>query len=232
MANVGLLEAKRTVWAGPSAELAPGAALDVQITFGKAAELPLSMITTLQPKELPLAAESTQCVATHRANKGEELTSFFKTVLQLAVLAHVRMPNINPVVLVGLPVVQLIVELVGGGVERVPTVVLLVAVVIVQNGGLTDGHPDDGAAVLVRVAGAAVAVAALRPQQDGRDVVDLVGGLRAGALLGDAAALAPTVAGVQDEGEEKDQEEECDETSLEEAARNKSIRNQGGTQGH
>lgn len=140
-------------------------------------------------------------------------------MLQLVVLAHVRVSNIHPVVLVELPIVQLVVQLVGGGVERVPAVLVLVAVVIVQNGGLADGHPDDGAAVLVRAAGAAVAVAALRPQQDGGDVVDLVGGLRAGALLGDAAALAPSVAGVQDEGEEKDQEEECDEASLEEAAR-------------
>lgn len=140
-------------------------------------------------------------------------------MLQLVVLAHVRMCSVNPVVLVELPVVQLVVQLVGGGVERVPAVLLLVAVVIVQNGGLADGHPDDGGAVLVRAAGAAVAVAALRPQQDRGDVVDLVGGLRAGALLGDAAALTPSVAGVQDEGEEKDQEEECDEASLEEAAR-------------
>lgn len=140
-------------------------------------------------------------------------------MLQLVVLAHVYMCNINPIVLVELPIVQLVVQLVGGGVERVPAVLVLVAVVIVQNGGLADGHPDDGAAVLVRAAGAAVAVTALRPQQDGGDVVDLVGGLRAGALLGDAAALAPSVAGVQDEGEEKDQEEECDEASLEEAAR-------------
>lgn len=140
-------------------------------------------------------------------------------MLQLVVLAHVRVCGVNPVVLVELPVVQLVVQLVGGGVERVPAVLLLVAVVIVQNGGLADGHPDDGGAVLVRAAGAAVAVAALRPQQDGGDVVDLVGGLRAGALLGDAAALTPSVAGVQDEGEEKDQEEECDEASLEEAAR-------------
>lgn len=169
----------------------------------------------------PLSTEATGARVLLRIEltKGEELTSFLKTVLQLVVLAHVRMCNIKPVVLVELPIVQLVVQLVGGGVERVAAVLVLLAVVIVQNGGLADGHPDDGAAVLVRAAGAAVAVAALRPQQDGGDVVDLVGGLRAGALLGDAAALAPSVAGVQDEGEEKDQEEECDEASLEEAAR-------------
>lgn len=100
--------------------------------------------------------------------------------------------------------------------------VVLVAVVVVQDGGFADGHPDDGAAVLVRAAGGAVAVAALRPQQDGGDVVDLMGGLRAGALLGDTATLAPSVAGVQDEGEEEDQEEECDQATLEEAATERS----------
>lgn len=191
--------------------------MDVQITLEKAALPPLSTKATLLAKKLPLAAEVGVLLRVE-LTKGEELTSFLETVLQLVVLAHLRMPDINPVVLVELPIVQLVVQLVGGGVERVPAVLILVAVVIVQNGGLADGHPDDGAAVLVRAAGAAVAVAALRPQQDGGDVVDLVGGLRAGALLGDAAALTPSVAGVQDKGEEKDQEEECDEASLEEAA--------------
>lgn len=150
--------------------------------------------------------------------KAEELTSFIETVLQFVIRAHVRASAIQPVVLVELPVVQLVVELVGGGVERVPAVVVLIAVIVVQDGGLADGHPDDGGAVLVRAAGAAVAVAALRPQQDGGDVVDLVGGLRAGALLRNTATLAPSVAGVQDQGEEEDQEEERDQASLGETA--------------
>lgn len=154
--------------------------------------------------------------------KAEELTSFIKTVLQFVIRAHVRASAVHPVVLVELPVIQLVVELVRGGVERVPAVVVLVAVVVVQDGGLADGHPDDGGAVLVRAAGAAVAIAALRPQQDGGDVVDLVGGLCAGALLRDTATLAPSVAGVQDEGEEEDQEEERDQASLEEAATERS----------
>lgn len=135
---------------------------------------------------------------------------------------HVRVAadaDVHPVVVQDLPVAHLVVELVGRGVQRVPAGVVLVAVVVVEDGGLADGHPDDGAAVLVGVAGAAVAVAALRPQQDGGDVVDLVGGLGAGALLGDAAALAPPVAGVQDEGEEEDQQEEGDEASLGEGRR-------------
>lgn len=142
-------------------------------------------------------------------------------MLQLIVRAHVRASAIHSVVLMEVPVIQLVVELVGGGVERVPAVVVLIAVVVVQDGGLTDRHPNDGAAVLVRAAGAAVAVTALRPQQNGGDVVDLMGSLRAGALLGDTATFAPSVTGVQDEGEEKDQEEKCDQASLEEAATEK-----------
>lgn len=137
-------------------------------------------------------------VGRRRANKAEVLTSFIEAALQLIVRTHVRASAIQPVVLAELPVVQLVVELVGGGVERVPAMVVFVAVVVIQDGGLANGHPDDRAAVLVRAARAAVAVAALRPQQHRGDVVDLVGGLCAGALLGDPAALAPSVAGVQD----------------------------------
>lgn len=55
-------------------------------------------------------------LATRRANKAKELTSFIKTVLQLVVRAHVRASAVHPVVLVELPVVQLVVDLVGGGV--------------------------------------------------------------------------------------------------------------------
>lgn len=146
-----------------------------------------------------------------------ELTSLVKVMLDLVVLAqHVAVPHVEPVVLVRFPVGQLDVKLVGRGVERVSARLVLVAVVVVQDGRLADGHADDGAAVLVvAAAGAAVAVAALRPQQHGGDVVDLVRGLGAGALLRDAAALAPSVAGVEDEGEEEDEEEERDEASLE-----------------
>ena len=139
-------------------------------------------------------------------------------MLKLVLLAHhVRVSpdaNVYSVVLLQLPVVQLVVELVGRGVERVSPLVVLVAVVVVQDGGLADGHADDGAAVLVGATRAPVAVAALRPQQDGGDVVDLVSGLGAGALLGDAAPLAPPVAGVQHQGEEENQEQERDEASL------------------
>lgn len=128
-------------------------------------------------------------------------------MLKFFFLAHdVRVSpdaDVHPVVVVELPVAQFVVQLVGRGVQRAPDGVVLVAVVVVQDRGLADGHADDGAAVLVGVPGAPVAVAALRSEQDGGDVVDLVGGLRAGALLRDAAALAPSVAGVQHQGEEE-----------------------------
>lgn len=83
------------------------------------------------------------------------------------------------------------------------TRLVLIAVVVVQDGRLSNGHANDGAAVLVvATAGAAVAVATLRPQQHGGNVVDLVRGLCARALLRDASALAPPVAGIEDKGEE------------------------------
>lgn len=84
-----------------------------------------------------------------------------------------------------------------------PTWVVLVAVVIIKNGGLADGHTNDGASMLVCASRAPVAVTALGSEQNRGNVVDLVGGLRARALLGDAATLAPSVAGIQDEGEEE-----------------------------
>lgn len=128
-------------------------------------------------------------------------------MLDFIVLAqHVAVPHVDPIVLVRFPVGKLGVKLVWSGVERVSTRLVLITVVVVQDGRLSDGHADDGAAVLVVAASrAAVAVAALRPQQHRGDVVDLVRGLGAGALLRDAAALAPSVAGIEDEGEEKDE---------------------------
>lgn len=134
-------------------------------------------------------------------------TSFVKVVLELIILAHhVRVSsdaNVYSIVLMHLPIVQLVMELVRRGVERVSALVVLIAVVVIKNGGLADGHADDRAAVLVSASRDPVAVAALRPEQDRGDVVDLVSGLRAGTLLGNAAPLAPPVAGVQHEGEQE-----------------------------
>ena len=152
-------------------------------------------------------------------------------MLKLVVLAHHVCvspdADVHSVVLLQLPVAQLVVELVGRGVQRVSPLVVLVAVVVVQDGGLADGHADDGAAVLVGAPRAPVAVAALGPEQDGGDVVDLVSGLGAGALLGDAAPLAPPVAGVQHQGEEENQEQEGDEASLDGDIKKRERRHEG-----
>lgn len=119
--------------------------------------------------------------------------------MRQVILLDIRVPSVaNAVVLLDQPVAHFVVQLIGGGVQRAYPRVVLVAIVIVEDGRLSDGHADDGAAVLVRAARASVAVAALGAQQYRRDVVNLVGGLRAGALLGDPATLAPSVAGVQD----------------------------------
>lgn len=161
----------------------------------------------------------------HSSNR---LTSFVKVMLKPVLLAHhVCVPsdaNVDSIVLMHLPIVQLVVQLVGCGVERMAALLVLIAVVVVEDGGLTDGHADDGAAVLVGVAGAPVTVATLWPQQHRRDIVDLVGGLGAGALLGYAPTLAPSVAGVQHKGEEEDQEQEGDEASLDKSRRGKKYR--------
>lgn len=122
-------------------------------------------------------------------------TSFFKIMLDLVVLAHhVSLPNVNSVVILGLTIIQLRVELVGRRVKGVSTWVLLVTVVIIKNGGLTYGHSNDRASMLVCVSRAPVAVTALGSKQNRRNVVDLMGGLGTGTLLGDTTALAPSVA--------------------------------------
>lgn len=126
-------------------------------------------------------------------------------MLNIILFAHgVRVPSdVKSIIIQDFPVAELV-ELVGRGVQRVPASVLVVTVVIIEDGRFPNGHSDDGAAVLVISSGAPVAVATLRTEQDGGNVVDLVGGLGAGALLGDATTLAPSVAGVQDKGEEED----------------------------
>lgn len=57
--------------------------------------------------------------------------------------------------------------------------------------------------MLVGSSGTPVAVATLRSQENGGDVMDLVGGLGAGTFLGYTATLAPSVTRIQDEGEEE-----------------------------
>lgn len=126
----------------------------------------------------------------------------------------VCMCQVDSIVLMDLPIIQLGVELSGCGVKRVYTGVLLVTVIIIENGSLADGHANDGASVLVRTSRAPVTVTALGSEQNRGDVVDFVGGLCACTLLGDTPALAPSVTGIQDESEEENQEEESNEASL------------------
>lgn len=83
------------------------------------------------------------------------------------------------------------------------TWVFIITVIIIKNGGLTDGHTDDRAAMLVSASRAPVAVTALRSEKNRRDVMDLVGGLSASALLGYTTTLAPSVTGIQDKGKEE-----------------------------
>lgn len=89
---------------------------------------------------------------------------------------------------------------------------LLLVLVVVQDGGLADGHPDD------RVVGLEARVAetltGLGAQQHRGDVVDLVGGLRAGALLRDAAALVPAPLGIQSHHEDQEEQEQRNQPTL------------------
>lgn len=124
-------------------------------------------------------------------------------MLNLVILAH-HVWMSDPIVFVDLPVTELGVQLVGCRVEGVSTRVLLITVVIIENRGLTDRHADDRASMLVCVSRAPVGVTTLGSQQNRGDVVYLVGGLCACALLRDTATLAPSMAGIQDESEEED----------------------------
>lgn len=135
-----------------------------------------------------------------------QLTSFIKVMLKLLLLVHdvCVSSDVHSVVLLNPAIVQLVVELVRCRVMRVSTWVFVIAVIIIEYGGLANRHADHRAAVLVGASRAPVAVAALRTEQNRGDVVDLVGGLGAGALLRDTPTLAPSVTGVQDKREEED----------------------------
>lgn len=98
-------------------------------------------------------------------------------------------------------------------IQELAGLLVVVAVAVVQDGSLSDGHADDRA-VLVS-AGCPEPVPGLGwSEQDRRDVVDLVRGLSAGALLGSSAATAPTLASVKDQGEEEDEEQKSDQATL------------------
>ena len=91
-------------------------------------------------------------------------------------------------------------------------VLLLLVVIVIQDGGLPDGHADDG--IVGLQPGGAEAFPGLGAQQHGGDVVDLVSGFRAGALLGDAATLLPAPLGVQRHSEHQQQQQQCNEATL------------------
>lgn len=57
--------------------------------------------------------------------------------------------------------------------------------------------------MLMSASRAPVAVTALGSKQNRGNVMDLVGGLGAGTLLGDTATLAPSMACIQNKGEEE-----------------------------
>jgi len=146
-------------------------------------------------------------------------------MLYIIVLAdHVSMSsnaNVDSIVIQDLPVAELVVELVGCGVTRVPASIFLVTVVIIENWGLSNWHSDDRAAMLMSASGAPVAVTALLTEQNGRNVVDLMGGLSTGTLLRDPATFAPSMTGIQDKREEENQEQEGNEASLDASKKGK-----------
>lgn len=96
-------------------------------------------------------------------------------------------------------------------------VLLFFIVIVIQDGGLADGHADDG--VVGLQPGGAEALAGLGAQQHRGDVVDLVRGFRAGALLGDAAALLPAPLGVQRHCEHQQQQQQSNEAALQQEGR-------------
>lgn len=81
---------------------------------------------------------------------------------------------------------------------------LVITVVIVKNWSLTNRHSNDRAAMLVCASRTPITVTALRSEQNGGNVVDLMCGLGTCTLLGDTATLAPSMAGIQHKGEKED----------------------------
>ena len=138
-------------------------------------------------------------------------------------LAVVQCPLAGPILLQAqdFPIAQLVVDLVGCGGVCVSHLIVLITVIVIKDGGLPDGHANNR--TVLELPGAPEAVPTLGPQQHRGDVVDLMGGLCAGAFLGDTSALAPAVTCVQHQGEEEDEEEESDQASLEERGRETST---------
>lgn len=105
----------------------------------------------------------------------------------------------------------------GAGLCPPRRLLLFLILVVIQDGGLADGHPDDG--VVGLEARVAEALTGLGAQQHRGDVVDLVRGLRAGALLRDAAALVPAPLGVQSHHEDQEEQQQRDQPTLQRRAK-------------
>lgn len=89
-----------------------------------------------------------------------------------------------------------------------------VVLVAVEDGRLADAQGAAGVGALAP--GVPQALSRLAAQQHGRDVVDLVGRLGAGALLRlrDPTTLAPALTGVQDEHQAQDGQQQGDHATL------------------
>lgn len=89
-----------------------------------------------------------------------------------------------------------------------------VVLVAVQDGGLTDAERPAG--VVALHAGIAQALPPVAPDQHRGDVVDLIGCLSTGALLGlwHPAPLAPSPTGVEDHHQAEDGEQQSDHPPL------------------
>lgn len=96
-------------------------------------------------------------------------------------------------------------------------VLILFIVIVIQDGGLPNGHADDG--IVGLQPGGAEAFPGLGTQQHRRDVVDLMSGFRACALVRDATALLPAPLGVQRHGEHQQQQQQRNEATLEQEGR-------------
>lgn len=94
-------------------------------------------------------------------------------------------------------------------IQELDRLLVIFTVAVIQDGRLPDGHPDNRA-MLVGTR-CPEPVPGLRWSEQNRwNVVDLVGGLSAGAFLRRPATTAPALTSVEDQSEEEDEEEESD----------------------
>lgn len=90
-------------------------------------------------------------------------------------------------------------------IQQLAGLLIIIAVTVIQDGRLTDGHANDRA-VLVGASCPEPVPGLGWSEQNRGNVVDLVGGLSAGALLGRSASTAPALTSVHDQNEKEDKE--------------------------